>query len=377
MQDSGTQNSEPTSSHGILDTIQGAQTQSGINNFEPSRLVGSLLGLLKERDQNIVKFRFGLNGNNIETLEAIGKRYNLTRERVRQIEKDSLKSLLKKKLSELDVALQLIFDTLVEHGNIVAEEYLIGILLINQKDHEQEQAIRFLLSLGERFKFIKESNQYYDAWAVVGFNIEQLNAVIRQFVEILKAGGRVLKQNLFYEKFRTSEYYKTNQPCLPEKVLDSYLNLSKHIQINPYGEIGLKDWAEVRPRDVGDKASLVLKHHGKPEHYSVITDMINDHKFDGRMAYKETVHNELIKDSRFVLVGRGIYALSEWGYKKGVVADVIKEILIAANKPLRRDEIVAEVMKRRQVKRNTILVGLSNKKLFQKQDKDRYTLVSS
>ena len=128
---------------------------------------------------------------------------------------------------------------------------------------------------------------------------------------------------------------------------------------------------------MGDKAYLVLKHHGKPEHYSAITKMINENKFDERSAYQETVHNELIKDDRFVLVGRGIYALSEWGFKKGVVADVIREILKSAGKPLSRDEIINEVLKRRQVKRNTILVGLSNRKNFQKVGKDKYLLAET
>jgi len=155
------------------------------------------------------------------------------------------------------------------------------------------------------------------------------------------------------------------------------LNIAKVIQFNPYNEIGLKNWSEVKPRDVGDKAYLVLKHHGKPEHYSVITSMINDHKFDSRTAYQETVHNELIKDSRFVLIGRGIYALSEWGYKKGVVADVIREIIKSIGRPMSREEIITEVLKKRQVKRNTILVGLSNRKNFQKIGKDRYGLAET
>ena len=106
-----------------------------------------------------------------------------------------------------------------------------------------------------------------------------------------------------------------------------------------------------------------------------LTEMINKAKFDSRTAYKETVHNELIKDPRFILIGRGIYALSEWGYKPGVVADVIVEILKQSNQPLTKEKIIDEVMKKRLVKRNTILVGLSNKKLFKKVGKNAYALV--
>jgi len=117
-----------------------------------------------------------------------------------------------------------------------------------------------------------------------------------------------------------------------------------------------------------------MKNHGKPEHYSAITEMINKAHFDDRTAYKETVHNELIKDSRFILIGRGIYALSEWGFKPGVVSDVIVEVLQASGQPMSRDKIIEEVLKRRVVKKNTILVGLSNKKLFKKVGKNLYAL---
>ena len=143
-----------------------------------------------------------------------------------------------------------------------------------------------------------------------------------------------------------------------------------------FGHWGLSTSKQIVPKDVGDKAYLVLKEHGKPEHYSTITEMINKAAFDNRTAYKETVHNELIKDRRFILIGRGIYALDEWGFKPGVVSDVIKEILSEAGKPLPKDKIIEAVLKRRQVKKNTILVGLSNKKLFRKVDKNLYDLAS-
>jgi hypothetical protein len=361
----------------ILDTIMGSQTQSSLNDFEPARMVGNLLALLKERDRQIVVSRFGLEGQNVETLEAIGQKYNLTRERVRQIEKDSVAFLKRKNVRELQEALQLIFDTVVEHGNIMGEEFLMHTMLLNKPQPREAASLKFLLSLSEQLRFHKESSHYHAAWAVIGFNTTKLGQVIDQFVAILRSHGKVVSQDDLHEKFKATEYYQQHAMELNDRVLKSYLNIAKVIQVNPFDEIGLKDWSEVKPRDVGDKAYLVLKHHGKPEHYSEITRMINEHKFDDRTAYQETVHNELIKDERFVLVGRGIYALTEWGYKKGVVADVIKEVLSSSSKPLSRDEIISEVMKRRQVKRNTILVGLSNKKYFQKVGKDKYALAET
>jgi len=361
----------------ILDTIMGTQTQTNLNNFEPARLVSNLLALLKERDRQIVVNRFGLEGQPIETLEAIGQKYSLTRERVRQIEKDSVSFLKKKGLRDMQDALQLIFDTIAEHGSIMGEEFLMHTMLLNKPEAKEAASLRFLLSLGEQLKFHKETAQYHAAWSILGFNLAKLTEVVGEFSGLLKHHGKVVSQDSLYDKFRQTEYFTAHASELADRVLRSYLTMSKSIQVNPFDEIGLKDWSEVKPRDVGDKAFLVLKHHGKPEHYSEITRMINEHKFDDRTAYQETVHNELIKDDRFVLIGRGIYALTEWGYKKGVVSDVIKEVLASSTKPLSRDEIIAEVMKRRQVKRNTILVGLSNKKYFQKVGKDRYALAEA
>jgi DNA-directed RNA polymerase delta subunit len=377
MVDQDTKNLENPASSNILDKIMGSQTQSSLNEFQPAALVSSLLLLLKDRDREILSKRFGLDGMEMETLEGIGKRFTLTRERVRQIEKDSLNFLKKQKQAELESALQLIFDTIKEHGSIIGEEYLMQTMQIGKSEVKERRSIKFLLNLGTQFRNLRETTDYYEAWYIVGLDLMKLQQVISEFMTILEASGKVLEQEKLYSTFKQTSFHKEREQELNDKVLRCYLNLAKIIQINPYNEIGLKNWNEVKPRDVGDKAYLVLKHHGKPEHYSEITKMINEHKFDSRVAFQETVHNELIKDNRFVLIGRGIYALSEWGYKKGVVADVIKEILKSFNRPLSRDEIINEVLKKRQVKRNTILVGLSNRKNFQKVGKDKYALATT
>ena len=352
----------------------GSQTQSDLNEFQPNDLVVSLLALLKERDREILSKRFGLEGMEIETLESIGKKHALTRERVRQIEKDSLNFLKKQNLPDLEKALLLIFETIKEHGSIMGEEFLMQVMQVDKSDLKEQQSVKFLLSLGQQFKNLRETPEYYESWYLVGFDLSRLQQVISEFMTILESAEHIISQDDLNHQFKQTPFYKEHELELTERVLKSYLNVAKIIQINPFNEIGLKNWNEVRPRDVGDKAYLVLKHNTKPQHYSEITKMINSYKFDNRVAYQETVHNELIKDNRFVLIGRGIYALSEWGYKKGVVADVIKEIMRTLNRPLSRDEIINEVMKKRQVKRNTILVGLSNRTNFQKAGKDKYTL---
>ncbi|HBY74441.1 TPA: hypothetical protein DEG21_00690 [Patescibacteria group bacterium] len=68
-----------------------------------------------------------------------------------------------------------------------------------------------------------------------------------------------------------------------------------------------------------------MKKQKQPVHFVELTNSIATH-------FKEpvktaTIHNELIRNNEFVLIGRGIYVLKEWGYKPGTVIDVIIDIL--------------------------------------------------
>ncbi len=359
---------------GILDKIIDSKQTVSLQNFEPSMVAGKILSMLKERDRQILAKRFGLLGFSPRTLEAIGKEHNLTRERVRQIEKDSIK-FLRSKLDEekLSEAVKMLAHIIHDCGKIIKELELIRMLSFEATD-EEKRSILFLLHIAEELLEIKENELLHSAWASVTYNHEFFKSVIETAKGVLKTESKPLTELELIEKLRQTEIYKNNQLELNEKVLKNYIEISKEISKNPFGQYGLNEWREIRPKDVGDKAYIVLKHEAKPEHYSAITDLINKHGFDKRVANKESVHNELIKDPRFVLVGRGIYALTEWGYQKGVVADVITEILRKANGPLSREEIVNEVMKKRMVKRNTVLVALSNKQLFAKIHKNKYDL---
>ena len=247
--------------------------------------------------------------------------------------------------------------------------------MLSGRHPEQEAAVVFILELEESFEKLRHDD-YHPSWYLKGFDLSLLHEMIDEIVDVLDNHGQPLNEQDLLNKVKGREHFKSKQHFYNDKSLRNYLVISRKIKTNPFGHIGLSSWSSISPRDVGDKAYLVMKHHGKPEHYAKITDMINRSKFDNKVAYKETVHNELIKDDRFVLVGRGIYALSEWGFKPGVVADIITEVLRRAEKPLTRDQIIEEVLKQRMVKKNTVLVGLSNRKRFEKVDRDKYTLAN-
>lgn len=359
---------------GILDTIISNKQNESLNQFRPAEVVKAVLDTLKERDRKILVHRYGLENNAAKTLAAIGQEQNLTRERVRQIEKDLIRNLKKSSMKNESFASakSFLLNIIAEHGRIIAEENLLMHLSI--KDPLEKNALVFILHLVEELdNFIHEN--YKKSWVTVLFSENLLKGFVEESKKIIGGKNTPLVAEEFLENFKQTEFYKVNQADLPDKVILNYLELTVEIEKNVFGQWGLSLWKEVKPKDVGDKAYLVMKHHKTPEHYSAITEMINKAKFDSRTAYKETVHNELIKDPRFILIGRGIYALSEWGYKPGVVAEVIADILKQSGQPLPKEKIIEEVMKKRLVKKNTILVGLSNKKFFKKVGKNAYALV--
>jgi hypothetical protein len=137
---------------------------------------------------------------------------------------------------------------------------------------------------------------------------------------------------------------------------------------------GLTKWPTVNPKNIRDKIYVILQDTGKPMHFSDIAKAIKKSDFKRKDVTTQAIHNELIKDARFVLIGRGIYALKEWGYDKGTVADIITDILKKEGGPLHRDEIVKRVLKHRQVKETTILLNLQGKPQFKRVAKATYSL---
>ena len=137
---------------------------------------------------------------------------------------------------------------------------------------------------------------------------------------------------------------------------------------------GLAKWPTVNPKNIRDKIYVILAGNGKPMHFSDISKAIKESDFKRRNVTTQAIHNELIKDKRFVLIGRGIYALDSWGYSKGTVSDIIADILRKAGEPLHRDEIVKRVLKSRQVKETTILLNLQSKAMFKRVAKATYTI---
>jgi len=337
--------------------------------FKPKQVTKKVLSSLKDRAFEVVVSRYGLGKDvNRKTLESIGEVYGITRERVRQIENAAI-ALIRKSSSYRDEKFS--FDELEKNieilGGVVAEEEFLEKLT---NDDSTKNHIHFFLVLGEAFTKHKEDDHFKTRWSTDDDVIKIVHNSLRNLYENL-SDNEIVTESELITRF-ILELKDLNEKYRNEEIARRYLSITKRVSKNPLGEWGKSESAGVRTRGIKDFAFLMMRKHGSPMHFKEVAKAISD--TFGRKTHVATCHNELIKDPRFVLVGRGIYALKEWGYKTGVVRDVIAEVL-RENGPLTKEEIVEKVLKERYLKKNTILVNLQNSKNFIKQKDGKYTLV--
>lgn len=361
----------------ILDQVITSKHQSKLADFNPHQNLLNILDALSEREQEIIKLRHGLDGYDKKTLEDIGKKYSVTRERIRQIENSSLKKINKNFNQTILKEIENIANTtLSEHGGLMSEDMLIRELLALPGDNDVNRAaISFILNqlLSHRFYFVKESKNHYNYWKTPEASTDLFKDTVKGVRKVLDGHGEPITLEDLINKIAQAEFYASNDD-LTEKVVINFITITKKLEANPYEEYGLVEWPNISPRRMNDKIYLVLKKTDKPMHFTEIADTINKMSFDHRKAYPATIHNELILDKKYVLVGRGIYALKEWGYKPGVVSDVIADILVENDRPMSKKEIIKEVLDKRMIKETTITLALMNRDRFVKDEKGRYSL---
>jgi len=329
-------------------------------------LVNKILSFLPERTRDIFKRRYGLGHEKGETLEKIGSDYGITRERVRQIVTDAQKNI-SVNLAETDfkqAEKNLIF-TIEKNSGIIKESEVVDIF--NSDGVATANVIKFLANCSAQIKVTEEKGIIEKSWTLSENTEEKAKKVIQKAEEILKNEKKTFDTEKIVQKI--SQFF----PEISKQEMENYLKVSARIKRNKFGKWGIYNWPEISPKGTREKVYLVLKEKNQPLHFVQIAKLIDEYKLGTKKAHPQTVHNELIKDDRFVLIGRGMYAMREWGYEEGTIKDVLKEIISQSGHPMKREEILNEVMKRRKVKKSTVLINLNNRGIFDKQ-KDYYLL---
>ncbi|MCD6270504.1 hypothetical protein J7J23_01850 [bacterium] len=336
-------------------------------NYE--KICSIALNPLPERNREVILNRFGIGSNIKKTLQQIGNELGITRERVRQIENDSFSKIKEQKNKEpLKKTFFYFKDYFKKNGEIKREDIALNELGSNKFQGH----VRFLLALGDYFYYFQKTERTHPFWSIQKDIFDEVKKIINNIVKTIEKRKSLLPEEHIAKLVRENS-------SLLDNSFYSILEISKDIEKSPLGQYGLVYWPEVAPKTVRDFAYLIFKKENTPLHFKEISKLF-EKKYKDIIGQKNllyrTVHNELIKDARFVLVGRGIYALKEWGYAPGTVKDVIIKVLRDSKKPLSKGEIIDNLKKQRLVKENTILLNLSNRKLFSRDKSGRYSLKS-
>ena len=319
----------------------------------------------REREREIISRRFGLKDRK-ETLEQIGELLGITRERVRQLEKAvlaRLKATAERDLPHIKDVEMVVTDHLKSMGGAARIADLTK-RVTGGDDRIDQARVSFLALLAPRVTTLDDNDFFYQAAGLASLHDEKaLKNQVEKVVGAIKKIGEPASIEAVAETVGSKDVKHTR----------ALASLSKQVAtLNK--RWGLVKWPMVNPKNIRDKIYVILHDSGKPMHFSDIAGAIKESSFKRKDVTTQAIHNELIKDKRFVLIGRGIYALKEWGYDRGTVADVIAKVLKKAGEPLHRDEIVKRVLKSRQVKETTILLNLQGKPQFKRVAKATYTL---
>lgn len=326
-----------------------------------SSLIKRMLSVFPERSQNIVRHRFGLDGEKGKTLERIGEEFGITRERVRQIISDILRHIAKEgknsDFSKLEERLILVIE---KNDGIIKENDIVE--KFNTDGLKEANAIRFIAQCSQKIIPVEKKGVVEKSWVVDEKVLADVEKIYGVSSGELEKEGKPIEEDDIIGKIADSVPGTSRGKAL------NFLNVFDSVKKNKFGKWGMSDWEEINPKGAREKIYLILKETGKPLHFTEIAQLIDKYGLGTRKAHPQTVHNELIKDDRFVLIGRGIYALREWGYSEGTIKDVLISILKDRNEPMSREELLKEVMKIRRVKKATVMINLNNAKYFERSD---------
>lgn len=344
---------------------EGQVAEGALYQLNIEEIIADILATIdKDREREIISRRFGLHDRK-ETLEQIGELLGITRERVRQLEKsivNRLKEAAKADLPHIKNVTSSLETALIESGNASTIKNLSAKFSPENTKIDQSR-LAFLARLVPNLSVVEEDDSHHLSVGLSRHHDDKsIKNHVKTIVEKIKEAGEPVKIDSVKHHF---DFDSTH--------IEALASISKKLATLG-GDWGLIRWPTVNPKNIRDKIYLVLRENKQPMHFSKIAEGVQNSDFKRRDVTTQAIHNELIKDKRFVLIGRGIYALKEWGFSRGTVADVIADVLKEAGEPLHREEITKRVLKRRQVKETTILLNLQGKPQFKRVAKATYTL---
>lgn len=336
-----------------------------LKSLNLGEILSDLFIVLNQREQNVLTRRYALKNQPKATLETIGQDLNVTRERVRQIENLAIKKLRRTCQTTAFQLINTLTDNILrDHGGILTEKSLISKILkeLNENNISSSTIIRLNLEINSNITKIKKSKTMHTSWHLSSLKFKDIKTIIQSGIKILKNQKKVIEESDFIKQVQTD--LASNKLSVNPKTIQFALSTDTRLKLIAEG-YGLTSWRHVEPKSIRDKALIILRRTNKPLHFIEIANKISEANFSRKQVTNQAVHNELIRYEDFVLIGRGLYALKEWGYNKGTVYDVLAEIL-KENGPMKKQDIIKSVLNRRQVKIGTISLNLQKHPEFER-----------
>lgn len=319
--------------------------------------------VLTNKEKDVIVQRFSLDNRPRRTLESIGQQFSVTRERIRQIEKIALGKLRRTvQTTRLNIVNEIANKVIKENGGVILESKLVSTILnlLNSKEQVDANIIRLALSINANMDKVEKTNVYNPFWRLKEIDMSLISAAINAGIKVLKKKNEVMSDAKLVTQIR--QLLGEKVAAYSDPMIVSSLEVDKRLKKTDEF-FGLMTWRHINPRSIRDKAYIILKNAKQPLHFVEIANKISEAGFDKKVVTVQAVHNELIRYEQFVLVGRGLYALKEFGYNKGTVAEVIEDLL-KKKSPMTKQEIIEGVLKQRHVKKGTISLNLQKNPQF-------------
>ncbi|MDD3773865.1 MAG: sigma factor-like helix-turn-helix DNA-binding protein [Patescibacteria group bacterium] len=305
----------------------------------------------EKREQDVLFCRLGIKQDK-ESLQAIGNRYHITRERIRQIQNQGIKGLRKAAKNNSKIFEEIAAEV-KKNGGILSLPTANKLFLSpNNNDDQTKKLLHLFLIANPNLNYFKASS------TTNPFFTYKINS--KKFKQIVQKINSYFKDKDIGEQIENIAQ-KLN---ISVSILREISQIHKDFGLKDEN-IGLKIFANINPRTTENKIDYIFNKHNKPLHFSEIARLIKKEQLEKKLPTTPTIHNELIKHrDKYVLIGRGTYALTKWGYAPGTVKEVARNIIANSKKKLTREELITAILEQRQVKRNTIILNISS---FKKQ----------
>ena len=333
------------------------------NDLSLKEVINDMFLVLTDKEKDVIIKRFSLNNKPRQTLDKIGRHYSVTRERIRQIENIALNKLRRTvSNTKLRLVNRLAKQFIEGEGGVILESDIINKMLQSIYSDSKVDGSIIVLSLNCDSDLSKSSRTATSEafWMFKEIELQEIRKIAEACIGALRKNGDIMTEDQIISAVKNLNLFKGK--TISSELIISCLKTDKRAR-NVEGKWGLMEWRHVNPRSIRDKAIIVLEKTKKPLHFVEIANRIAETGFDKKMVTVQAVHNELIRYDQFVLVGRGLYALSTWGYEPGTVSDVIEKLL-AKNGALPKKKIVELVLKQRKVKIGTISLNLQKNPHF-------------